>query len=302
MNILQKTAVATILSLSGGSAFASVISASLVDNGNYLHAFAANGVALRSQHFEGGNVGDRQFTLTGDQQGFIPGVGNFTSSRRGYFAFDLSGKTDTVTSAIFRVWGWAPNNGPEVSSGVYGSADASETLQLYSVDNHSVSQVVNAPYNDNSNHAVDVPIWEDLGSGTVYGSREFTAADGQAPGLIASPLSSTTDCSAPAPGDACGRWIDFELNAAALADINAATGDWVFGTAISTIDGGSQGTSEQLLSGAPVDLSNPAIPDFRQPAPQLFLTSVPVPAAVWLFGTALAGLVGVRGRKRNLAY
>lgn len=299
INTLQRTAVATALILSAGSVTAGTLSAPLLDNGNYLHV-SAFGNTESSAHFQGGNVGDHQFTLTGDQQGEVnvPGIGTvpFTSSRRSYYAFDLSGVTNTVTSATFRVWGWAPNNGPEVTSGVYISNDGSETLQLRSVDNHSASQISNSPFNDNNNHTVDVPIWEDLGDGTVYGSREFTAADGLSPGLIPSPLSSTSDCSAPSSGDACGRWFEFDLTAA-LTDINAATDDWVFGAVVSTIDGGPTGTNEQLLSGPPVDLSNPAVPDFRQPAPELILTTVPVPAAVWLFGTALAGLIGVKQKK-----
>lgn len=302
MSFIQKIMAYTMLSLSAGAGYANIISAPLVDNGVYLNAFTSAGMTLRTQHFKGGNVGDHQFTLTGEQQGFLGIIGNFSSNRRSYYSFDVSGKSDPVISANFRVWGWAPNGTATVpGGGVYNSADASETLTLFAVENHTANDIINAPFNQDGDHTIDLPIWEDLGTGTEYGSRVFTAADRTGPGLIASPLSDTTDCSAPGAGDACGRWYDFELNEDALASINSVTDNWVFGASITTINGGGAGTNEQLLTGAPVNLSNPSILNFSQPAPQLILTMVPVPAAVWLFGTALAGLVGVRSRKRSLA-
>lgn len=99
--------------------------------------------------------------------------------RRSYYAFDLSQVTDNIASATFRFWAW----GGEAPIGVFGSQDASETMVLKSVDNHTANDVFNAPFNDNVNHDIDLPIWEDLGSGTTYGSRVITAADGDNPGL-----------------------------------------------------------------------------------------------------------------------
>jgi len=241
------------------------------------------------------NVGDKQFTLVGEEQGENPFSGTtLSSNRRGYYAFDTSGLSLEVASATFRVWGWAENGGPESVQGAFHSPQSSETLQLYALDNHTADAVISAPYNDIQIHSIDVPIWEDLGDGAVYGSRVFTGADEMAPGLIPSPLSTTTDCSAPSSGDACGRWLDFVLNSDALEAINSRSGDFIFGASISTID---KTFEEQLLAGAPVDLSNPNVLDFKQPAPQLLLTAVPVPAAVWLFGSALVGLVGAKRRK-----
>lgn len=294
MDTLKTLIAVCSLSLTAGSAFAAQVAAPFSDSGYYLHRFLADGTTNASVHFAAPS-GDHQAGLIGDEQGFLFG-NDFTNSRRGYYAFDLSAVTETVTAATFRVWGWAPN-GNELDPGLYRSDNASETLQLRSVDDHSASQVINAIFNDASTHTVDVPIWQDLADGDLYGSRVFSAADAQNPGLIPSPLSGTADCSNPGSGDACGRWFDIDLSDA-LADINNADGEWVFGASVSTIDGGPAGTSEQLFGGSVADLSDPSLQDFRAPAPQLLLTTVPIPAAVWLFATGLAGLFGAT--KRNL--
>jgi len=81
-----------------------------------------------------------------------------------------------------------------------------------------------------------VAAFNDLGSGDVYGSRLFSSADN-------------------------GTTVSIALNAAALADINAAAGS-------------------QFALGASV-------------------SAVPIPAAFWLLGSGLLGLIGYRRKFRS---
>lgn len=301
MNKRNKISIAVALGLMTSPAFAATVSVSapFVDSGYYNHRILdASGATHASIHFVSGNgSGDKQFGLTGTQNGRLFGF-DFTNQLRSYKVFDLSGVTEEVLSATFRIWAWA-ENGNEIVAGVYRSDDASETVSLFSVDNHSAADVRFAPFDDALNHTVDIPIWNDLGDGDIYATRIFTQADEENPGLMPSPVATiTTDCSNPSPGQACGRWIDIDLTAA-LTDINSATGDWIFGLAVTSIDGGPPGNAEQVFSGNVVDLSLEHLQEFRTPAPQLNLTVVPVPAAVWLFGSGLLGLVAIARRRRS---
>ena len=303
MKLLSTFAVAFSLSLASGSAFSVQVSAPFTDSGQYRHTFLGDGSSHESTHVELANVHNsisHQAGQTGNESGVFFGTA-FTHSRRAYYAFDLSDVTDNVTAATFRVWGWAPHSANS-STGVYTSQDASETLQLRSLDEFTASEIVDAPYQDLNNHTLDVPIWKDLADGDIYGSRVFTLADEQNPGLIASPTAASPDCSDPS-ANACGRWFDIELTGEALADINAANDGWAFGAIVSTIDGTG---AQELFAGNVVDFNDTDssfYPAFTTPTPELLLTTspvpVPVPAAAWLFGTALAGLAGVK-RKRMM--
>ena len=80
--------------------------------------------------------------------------------------------------------------------------------------------------------------WVDLGSGTRYGSREV--------------LSTETDV-----------LIDVDLNAAAVADANAATGLWAIGGSITTLDGDP--FSEEFIFGSTGPLLARLTITFAQP-------------------------------------
>lgn len=307
MKILNTVTVAISLGLINGSAIAEqVVSAPFADSGQYRHTYLGDGSTYQSAHVELENANgaiSHQAGLAGVENGSLFGT-DFTHNRRTYYAFNLADVTETVTAATFRVWGFSPHEA-NFNTGVYTSDDASETMQLRPLDNFTADQVINAPYQQQSDHSLDVPIWEDLADGgpndIVYGSRDFTLADEQNPGLIASPTASSFDCSDPA-ANACGKWFEFELTAEALVDINVADGNWGFGAIVSSITSTSTdtGVSEELLAGSIVDFNDEQssyYPAFTSPEPELILTTVPVPAAVWLFGTALAGLVGVKRKK-----
>jgi hypothetical protein len=102
---------------------------------------------------------------------------------RTYFLFDLSGPglPTNVTEARLRL-----------DALRYQSPDPSETFVLYDVSTSPASLVTTGkPQSEN------LAIWNDLGSGTSYGSRDFSPADN-------------------------GLTVDILLNADALTAINAA--------------------------------------------------------------------------------
>lgn len=256
-----------------------------VDSGTYsvvkLHA---NGSVVQSQHFiSGNNNGNHQTNLTGAQGTMV-----FVNIRNSYYAFDLSGITDTVTDAVFRIWAWSPDNGgsgpgSNIIQGILRS-DTSKTLQLKSVDNFTASDIIDAPFGDLGNHTLDVPIWEDLGEGNLYAERLITQADEDNPGLIASPNSLATtldiDCTdAVDVTEQCGRWIEIKLSGA-LLDLNAETGFFIFGASVAGSAesvGTPQSFTEQVISGNVNDLLTPSgeYHRFQTIAPQLILTIDP---------------------------
>lgn len=169
---------------------------------------------------------------------------------RNFFIFDLPSLTDTIVSATLRL---TPRG--------YRSSDASETYALYDVT---------TPLASLTDRSGGVAGFTDLGSGTSYGSRVFTAADaGVAP-------------------------VTITLNAAAIAALQAAAGARIgLGGAVTTIDG--SGLPDQFLF---------PITDGRDSISQLVLetepatppTAVPEPATLTLLG---AGLVAVASRVRR---
>jgi hypothetical protein len=247
------------------------VKAAFLDTGYFLRAVDNTGAAVQSLRFES-PAGEHQGYLTGNQAiGTAPAITNI--ERRSYFAFDLAARTAPATAAKLRLWVSKPGpaNG---NTGCYTSADAMETFALQSVDMFTLAQIQAVKANDTANHAVNVPVWTDLGDGDELGTAVFTAAC-ETTDLVVSPngTNPSVDCStAAAP---CGKWQEITLNAAALAKINATTGQWVFGGRISTI--GSPTTGERhewLFGGALVDMKSTStvFPDFDTPAPELELT------------------------------
>lgn len=151
-------------------------------------------------------------------------------------------------------------------SNSYDSPDATETVTLYDVS--TAGSVLRNP-DDTQALTVLADIFDDLGGGTVYGSFEGSLSDN---GTVESIL----------------------LNADALSALNLAAGsEWGIGGAITTNGGTTAfGVAERVLRGTGASTA----------ATELVLTTavVPVPAAVWLFGSGLLGLVGVARRRSAL--
>jgi hypothetical protein len=135
----------------------------------------------------------------------------------------------------------------------FASPTGSEVYQLFAVDANP--HVLG--------HHWDVAIFDDLGSGTSYGAYTATAADEH-------------------------TLVDIPLDAAAVADMNAATGWFAIGGAVTSLDDelnnefvfGNSGWQHAYL--------------VLQLAP---IAPVPVPAAAWLLGSALL-LLPHRARRR----
>ncbi len=99
--------------------------------------------------------------------------------------------------------------------------------------------------------------FNDLAAGTGYGSQNVSTADN-------------------------GAYVEVTLNASALAAISSAAGNFGIGGALTTLGGSGD---EKLFWYSHED-----------PRVELVVNTIPVPAAVWLFGSGLLGLVGVARR------
>lgn len=106
-----------------------------------------------------------------------------------------------------------------------------------------------------------VSAFSDLGTGSLYGSATINKTD-------------------------TGTIIDITLNSDALVAINSASGLFALGGTLTSISGGS----DQVVFSSTSDVGLTR---------ELQLTTVPVPAAIWLFGTGLIGLIGVARRKKH---
>jgi hypothetical protein len=139
-------------------------------------------------------------THTPSNENYLTGMFNGQEDRS-FFLFDLSGVSGTVQSATLRLFN------PEVSQFLHGyvSPDATETLNLYDVTTSAAAITGNA---------AGVAGFNDLGSGTLYGTRVVSAADN-------------------------GTVIEIVLSGAALTDLNAANGLFLFGGALGTLAGPS---------------------------------------------------------------
>ncbi len=167
-------------------------------------------------------------------------VGSFSNTEyRNWFVFDLSGITDTITSATLRSY-----NPPGSTQG-YQSSDPTETWSLYDVSTDVTAL---------TDGTAGVSAFNDLGAGTSYGAYVASIADN-------------------------GTYIEIALNSNALNDLNTnASRFFAIGGAITTLDG----TGTQLLFANGTSAKS-----------ELLLSTIPVPAAVWLFGFGLLGLIGM---------
>jgi hypothetical protein len=174
---------------------------------------------------------------------------------RNFFIFDLSSVTELIVSASL-----------QIAPGDYLSPDASETVTLFDVSTPSATL---------TNGTGGVVAFNDLGSGTSYGSRAFTAAD---------------------------VWtvpVTMALNGAALTNLQSAVGAlFAMGGAVMSISGSGDQTvfgATHLAGGLPVRLVLET-----QPAPPPPTPAVPEPATLTLIGTGLVACAS-RWRRRSRA-
>jgi hypothetical protein len=142
-----------------------------------------------------------------DNDNYFTGGYSTGDDHRNFFSFDLVG----LEGPVVRAWLY-------VAKYVDWAGDPVETLTLYDVSTD--------PAILNSNEGVSQTIFDDLGSGTVYGSFDVAV-----------------------PGPPRSQWL-FELNDAGVAAINAAAGGWfsVGGRLVT-----SEGAGEYLFGGTSGD-------------------------------------------------
>ena len=139
----------------------------------------------------------------------------------------------------------------------------SHTYDLFDVST-PLSQLVSGDF------SVGVNTYNDLGSGNQYGSAVFTQAE-----------------------DGFGGGTKtITLNNTFLQSINASSGLFAMGGSVTTLSPQS-GISHLLFGGTgSADIRELVLTTIEP------ITTVPLPAAAWLFGSAMLGLFGVARRKK----
>lgn len=198
-------------------------------------------------------------------QGWYTSSGSSSGGNTSYIIGELNGK-------IYRNWFAFDLSGINLLAGesiisasltvVKGSyfGDAQEGWALTSIESN-VSDLIDGTGDG-------LTIFNDLADGSAYGAATLTAAGGT------------------------GSLINVNLTGAdAITDIDSSLasldGLFAIGGYLSTIDSINQ---EVLFSGT-------GGPNFFKSVLTIETTVVPVPAAVWLFGSGLLGLVGLARRK-----
>lgn len=183
----------------------------------------------------------------------VPALQNYATGRyagnevRTYFIFDLS-NADIFSSAKLQLAGLG-----------LLSDQGFETVTLFAVDtNPSVLQAATG----------GMAAFDDLGSGTVFGSLDVTAAQAQGP-------------------------QEFNLNSNALNAINNARGGlFAMGAAVTSLSSGAGDEVVNFVSLGPNPY--PLAQFVGSVAPQAV---IPVPTAFWLFGSGLIGLAAIAKRR-----
>lgn len=148
------------------------------------------------------------------------------------------------------------------SGNSYDSPDTTETVEFYDVN--TAASVLRNP-DDTQPLTVLADIFADLGSGSVYGSFDATIAS-----------NNTTE--------------SIFLNANAISSLMTGLGsEWGIGYSVINTTHTDFNVIERVFRGS----------EDNMPSSELILTVVPVPAAVWLFGSGLLGLVAIARRRSN---
>lgn len=195
--------------------------------------------------------------------------------RRSYGIFDVR-EVHNAVSAKLEYYVFASSLA-SAGAGGYSSPDPSETIEIHALDRFTPQQIIDAPFEQNSNHSLDPVIAEDLADGKLYARFEMT------PELLAVKELSPTPTATPGRSDcedtamrACGRWLTIPLSADAVQDINQSKGLWGMGWNLTSVTHAksSKNVREFVFFGAHMDTSpsqEALVPDYIKPKPRLVL-------------------------------
>jgi len=194
---------------------------------------------------------------TVSNQTAIAGLTSLYDESRSYFLFDLSSLNGVAQSATLQL---------EIEG--YYSDDAYEAATIWDVS------LAHLPLLDTTNGSGSGSnIFTDLGTGTAYGSFSV-----QTPNLYAAAFPSGSNI------------LNINLNSAAIADINAYAGG-LFAVGISL---------DELSLPIPLPIAQVAQEWLRFDsdsgsirAHSLIVSTIPIPPALYLFGSGLLGLIGI---------
>lgn len=209
-------------------------------------------------------VGAGWFSNTGEHiefnDNYAVGGGMDGYTRNNFFLFDLSGVNGSITSAMLRVYNPAAPVTPGFPYG-YTSSHLTENYALFDVS--TPFEELGAGYEIGS--LAGQGIFSDLGSGQNFGMTTVSLADN-------------------------GKFVEITLNASALAALNASSGVFAVGGALTTLD--ALVNQESLFASAFLHTVGPNVP-------QLVISNVPEPSttALWIAGL---GLLGLAARRRAL--
>jgi len=190
--------------------------------------------------------------LAGDCDGTtcVAGASTGIDEFRNFFVFDLSGVTAPIGSATLRLFN-TPASSPFFRNGFFSDV-GSETYLVSEVSTSIASLVAGTG---------GVAAFSDLGSGTPFGSVTATSA-------------------------ANGTFVEINLDSAAIAAMNLASGLFAFGGSITTLNGVPD--EETLFAFSDSGLLSDT---------QLELSVVPEPSTALLLAAGISLLGALRGRR-----
>ncbi len=273
-NNIKHTVLLSILTLLGGTGNAvanTVIEA--VNGGYFLNGYLKGANPSTGEHLErfdpflGGLIVGYKFRKELDLGVVV--LPAATANYRTFLEYDLSGVKSQVTSATFALQvGGVKGSATGQISNSFHSDTGTERLNIMEYSGNVSDLTIDDP-----NSVPNLDVWTDLGDGQTWASMDITA----------------DVMDAPTEGAIHGQTLEFVLSSAAIAQLNVARlagENWAFGIT-------SPFEENEINQGLDSMGWDPAfVPNVF--TPQLRVTTVPVPAAAWLFGSSLITLVSVR--------